>query len=84
MTADEFRFIKYMNANTSRFSFWLIFRHRTQMSNARARREIINFFTPMLGPLGLNWQYERNAVTFTLKLNNEPDAIMAVLRYQKN
>ena len=84
MTADNFVFIKYMNANASRFSYWCVFMHRTYMTNAKARKEVINFFTPLLGPLGTNWQYERNSVTFTLKLNNEADAIMMVLRYKKN
>lgn len=84
MTADEFRFIKYVNTNTSRFSFWLVFKHHTKLTNARARKELISFFTPMLGPLGTKWHYERNALAFSLKLDSEADAIMMLLRYQKN
>lgn len=84
MTADEFRFIKYVNANTSRFSFWLVFQNTVLTTSSKHRKDIIKFFTPILGPLGDKWQYERNFITFCLKLDNEVDAMMMVLRYQKN
>ena len=84
MTTDDFRVIKYLDAKSNRFSFWVIFQNRKDFTSAKHRKAIINFFTPLLGPLGIKWQYERNAKTFLLKLDNEADATMVVLKYQKN
>lgn len=85
MTADQFKFIRYMNAATGRFSFWVIFQDlRKNPYGIRGRKELVAFFTEILGPLGDRWQYEKTNQTFCIKLNNDLDATMMVLRYNKN
>lgn len=74
-----------MNADTGRFSFWVIFQDlRSHHYGKAGRRGIITFFTEILGPIGERWQYEKTYNTFCIKLNNEIDATMMVLRYNKN
>lgn len=85
MTADEFKFIRYMNADTGRFSFWIIFQDLRRNHYGKAgRKDLIKFFSEILGPLGDRWQYEKTHTTFCIKLNNDIDATMMVLRYNKN
>lgn len=82
MTADEFKFIRYMNAKTNRFSFWVIFQDkRNYHLGQKGRKEFIKFFSEQLGPLGDRWEYEKTTSTFCIKLNNESDATMMTLRY---
>ncbi len=73
-----------MNAETSRFSFWIIFQDlRKHSYGVKGRKELISFFTSLLGPLGENWQYEKTPTTFAIKLNRDIDATMFVLKYCK-
>jgi hypothetical protein len=73
-----------MNAETSRFSFWVIFHDRRAHHYGKAgRKDLIKFFTDALGPLGENWQYEKTHTTFCIKLNRDIDATMFVLKYCK-
>lgn len=84
MKTDEFKFIRYMNADTGRFSFWVIFQDlRISPYGKKGRKDLISFFTEILGPLGERWQYEKTTNTFCIKLNNDIDATMMVLRYNK-
>lgn len=85
MTTDDFKFIRYMNADTSRFSFWVIFKdNRKHPYGMKGRKELIKFFTDVLGPLGEKWQYEKTSHTFCIKLDRDIDATMFVLKYCKN
>lgn len=84
MTADEFKFIRYMNADTSRFSFWVIFKdNRKHSYGKQGRKELISFFTDAIGPLGEKWQYEKTTHTFCIKLDKEADATMILLKYHR-
>jgi len=85
MTTDDIKFIRYMNADTGRFSFWVIFQDlRTHHYGKAGRKDLINFFSQALGPLGENWQYEKTPHTICIKLNKDIDATMMVLRYNRN
>ena len=85
MTSADMKFLRYMNADTGRFSFWVIFKDlRKNPYGKKGRKELIEFFTTILGPLGERWQYEKTLSTFCIKLNNDIDATMMVLRYNKN
>jgi hypothetical protein len=85
MFADEFKFIRYMNADTRRFSFWLIFITIGKWelrSGKTGRKRIIEHFEKEFGPLEKDWQYSRpDDRHFIIKLDNESLATMAVLRY---
>ena len=83
MTADEIKFIRYMNADTSRFSFWVIFQDlRKHPYGIKGRKELISFFTEYLGPLGDRWHYEKTTTTVAVKLNDPSDATLFVLKFQ--
>lgn len=71
-----------MNARTSRFSFWIIFHDlRRYNLGKKGRKNFINFFTEILGPVGERWQYEKTIQFFCIKLDKEIDATMMLLRY---
>ena len=84
MTTDDFKFIRFMNVETSRFSFWIIFQDlRRHSYGIKGRKELINFFTNILGPLGECWQYEKNSLGFIIKLNENANTTMFALKYCK-
>lgn len=84
MTVDDFKFIRFMNVETSRFSFWVVFKdQRSHNYGKKARKELIDFFTPVLGSLGERWEYSKDGHTFIIKLNEGIDATMFALKYCK-
>jgi hypothetical protein len=83
MTIDDFRFIKFTNVETSRFSFWVVFLDKRPIYGKKSRRDLIDFFTPILGPLGERWEYSKDSRTFIIKLNEGIDATMFSLKYCK-
>jgi hypothetical protein len=83
MTADDFKFIRFMNVETSRFSFWVVFSDKRSIYGKKSRRDLIDFFTPILGPLGERWEYSKDSHTFIIKLNEGVDATMFALKYCK-
>ena len=86
MLADDIRLIRYMNADTRRFSFWMIFQDkRLDFHGRRYRnRELIKFFEATLGPMGEKWQFDASdAHTFVIKADNDLDVTMMLLRYHR-
>ncbi len=83
MTIDDFKFIKFMNVETSRFSFWVVFSDKRSVYGKKSRRDLIDFFTPVLGKLGERWEYSKDSHTFIIKLNEGVDATMFALKYCK-
>lgn len=82
---DDFRFIKYVNTETSRFAFWLILQDtRDYIFGAHAKKELIKFFETFLGPLGERWTYARHFGTVIIKLDREVDATMIMLNKIKH
>jgi len=84
MTTDDFKFIRFMNVETSRFSFWVIFQDlRRNSYGIKGRKELVRYFTDILGPLGESWQYEKNDRDFIIKLNENANTTMFTLKYCK-
>lgn len=86
MTADDIRLIRYMNADTRRFSFWMIFQdNRLDYRGRRVRnRELIKFFETIMGPLNDKWQFDASdAGTFVIKADSDLDVTMMLLRYHR-
>lgn len=82
---DDFRFIKYVNTETSRFAFWLILQDsRNNILGTHAKKELIKFFETVLGPLGERWTYARYFGTVIIKLDREVDATMIMLNKIKH
>lgn len=84
MIADEIRLIRYMNANTRRFSFWLIFQDNRNVVGKKAKRDLIKFFESTMGPLGAKWNFEstKNG-RFAIKADSEADVTMMLLRFHR-
>jgi hypothetical protein len=84
MTTDDFKFIRFVNVETSRFSFWAVFLDkRSDNYGKKSRKELIEFFTTVLGKLGDRWEYSKDSLSFIIKLNEEVDATMFALKYCK-
>lgn len=88
MLPDGIRFIRYMNAGTRRFSFWIIFiddrNHKTDRDWSNGKKEIANFFKQTLGPAGNTWQFDNaDHYRFILKLERDADATMMVLKFNR-
>ena len=73
-----------MNVEASRFSFWIVFQDNRYVSyGKRSRKDLIDFFTPILGTLGERWEYSKDSRSFIIKLNEGIDATMFALKYCK-
>lgn len=88
MLPDGIRFIRYMNAGTRRFSFWIIFiddrRHKTSRDWSNGKKEIAKFFKDTMGPAGSTWQFDNaDPKKFILKLERDSDATMMVLKFNR-
>ena len=84
MIADEIRLIRYMNVNTRRFSFWLIFQDNRNIFGKKAKRDLIKFFESTMGPLGEKWSFEATkAGTFAIKADSEADVTMMLLKFHR-
>ena len=92
MKTDDLQFLRYMNADTHRFSFWITFndlRKNTDQVGISGRRKLIAFFEQSLGPLGIRWQYSKfDSILFSsniiIKLDHEVDATMMLLKYNRS
>lgn len=88
MLPDGIRFIRYMNAGTRRFSFWIVFnddrKHKTDRDWSIAKKQIAKFFKEALGPAGNTWQFDSaDPKKFILKLDRDVDATMMVLKFNR-
>lgn len=83
---DDFKFIKYMNVGSRRFSFWITFmdkRPYQRKNGRRGKKDLISFWSARLGALGDQWEYSLYPYTIVIKLNNEQDVTMTLLKYHK-
>lgn len=88
MTADDIRLVRYMNAATRRFSFWLIFED-TRMwpinTGHLAKRSLIKFFESYLGPVGDRWQFDYSDAPkkVIIKADKDLDVTLMLLKFQR-
>lgn len=86
MTADDIKLIRYMNADTRRFSFWMIFQdNRLDFFGRKLRnKQLVKFFETSLGPLNEKWQFDASdAGTFVIKADRDIDVTMMLLRFNR-
>lgn len=86
MTADDIRIVRYMDTNTRRFSFWMVFHdNRFKYAGRRfANKELIRFFESTLGKLGDKWQFDaRDPDRFIIKADSDLDVTMMLLKFYK-
>lgn len=86
MTADDIKLIRYMNADTRRFSFWMIFQdNRLDFFGRKLRnKQLVKFFETSLGPLNDKWQFDASdAGRFVIKADSDLDVTMMLLRFNR-
>ena len=86
MISDDVKFVRYHATEAQRFGHWVLFKdYRSgRTSRGRAgRKDLIKFFESSLGPLGERWQYQKDENYYILKMHNEADVVMFLLRYNK-
>lgn len=76
-----------MNVGSRRFSFWVTFkdlRSHQRQSGRRAKKELISFWSGILGTLGERWEYSSYSNNlFVIKLNSSQDVTMMLLKYHR-
>jgi hypothetical protein len=86
MNPDDFRIIKY-HANLSRnFGYWVFVsdrRPQRESDGKRGRKRFIAYFESLFGPLGSRWNYSRDFHGFIIKLNDEKDLLLFLLKFKK-
>ena len=86
MTADDIKLIRYMNADTRRFSFWMIFQdNRLDYFGRKLRnKQLVKFFETSLGPLNDKWQFDASDEgRFVIKADSDLDVTMMLLRFNR-
>jgi hypothetical protein len=87
VTDIDFKFIRYMNVGSRRFSFWVTFRDlrsSRRQSGQKAKKELIRFWSEILGTLGDRWEYSSYSDnSFIIKLNSAQDVTMMLLKYHR-
>ena len=87
MQADELRLIRYMNAGTRRFSFWMIFQDQRMWptnSGHLAKRSLVKFFESYLGPAGKRWQFDcSDPKRIIVKADSDLDVTMLLLKFHR-
>lgn len=86
MTADDIKLIRYMNADTRRFSFWMIFQdNRLDYFGRKLRnKQLVKFFETSLGPLNEKWQFDASGTgMFVIKADSDLDVTMMLLRFNR-
>ena len=76
-----------MNAETRRFSFWLIFQDMRMwpMNEGHyAKKTLVEFFEGYLGPVGGRWQFDaRDPKRIIVKADKDLDVTLLLLKFQR-
>lgn len=86
MTADDIKIIRYMDTDTRRFSFWMIFLDNRfhYLGKKAANKSLIKFFEGRLGKLGERWQFDATDTDrFIIKADSDLDVTMMLLKFYK-
>ena len=88
MTADDLRLVRYMNADTRRFSFWMIFEDQRMWpinQGHLAKRSLIKFMESYLGPVNDRWQFDYSSAPkkIIIKADSDLDVTMMLLKFQR-
>jgi hypothetical protein len=81
MNQNDIRLIKFGNAGTKRFGYWIHFRDRRNLAGLKARKSLIKFFDSCFGPLGDKWQYTKtSADEYIVKVEDEKHLMIFLLK----
>lgn len=81
MILEEIKILKHKSTGAKKFGYWIFIRDQGKRQGIAARKSAIAFFTGVLGPMGIKWQYQKyDSQDYILKLNDEKDFLFFLLR----
>lgn len=85
MTPFEFTVLEYKSLGTRKFAHWVKIKPNKHFLGKNGRKEFINFFSNILGPLGTKWEYLKEHNNFyILKFNEESNLLFFLLKYKRS
>jgi hypothetical protein len=80
----DYKVVRYHSTKAKKYSFWLTV-SSIEYCDRVARKTFIDFVENNLGPIGNRWQYQKISSTrFILKLCEEQDALLFLLKFKKD
>jgi hypothetical protein len=87
MTLDDLNFIKYKTLDCKRFSHWVWLQDRSSGINSKKkkRKKLRSFIESIIDKLSGRWQYQEcDNNVYIIKLDNEKDLLVFLLKFKKN
>jgi hypothetical protein len=87
MNLEDIRVIKYHSNLSKRFGHWVFIldrRPQYQSLGKKGKKSLIDYFESLFGTLGVRWQYSKSDYGFIIKLNDERDLLIFLLKFKKN
>jgi hypothetical protein len=72
---------KYVKVDSARFSYW-IFLKVDHIIDKASRKKFIKLISSKFGPIGIKWQYQVAEDNYILKVDNEHDAVILLIKIQ--
>jgi hypothetical protein len=87
MNIEDVRVIKYHSNLSKRFGHWISIldrRPQYQSLGKKGKKSLISYFESLFGTIGVRWQYSKSDRGFIIKLDNECDLVIFLLKFKKN
>lgn len=87
MNLEDIRVIKYHSNLSKRFGHWIFIldrRPQNQSLGKKGKKSLIKYFESLFGILGVRWQYSKSDYGFIIKLDEERDLLIFLLKFKKN
>lgn len=87
MTLDDLNLVKYKTLECRRFAHWVWLQDRSSgtTSNKHKRRTLRQFIESFIGELSGRWQYQEcDNNLYIVKLDNQKDLLVFLLKFKKN
>ena len=87
MNLEDIRVIKYHSNLSKRFGHWVFIldrRPQYQSLGKKGKKSLVGYFESLFGTLGVRWQYSKSDYGFIIKLNDERDLLIFLLKFKKN
>jgi hypothetical protein len=87
MTLDDLNLLRYKTLECKRFSHWVWLQDRSSgTTSTRQKRKKLRFFIEsIIGVLSGRWQYQEcDNNVYIIKLNEEKDLLVFLLKFKKN
>jgi hypothetical protein len=86
VTNDDIKINHYSILKAKRFNHWVTIhdlRSSKNGSGKKGRKNFINFFQTILGPLGERWTFQKqDDFLYIIKIDNERDLLFFLLKFK--